>query len=589
MLTTLLALKNEGMCKAFLLASATPMQLHTHDLWNLLDLLGLNGRWAENAQPLESYFKELREPFNSRQWQFLRRMVADHLAVTEPESRTQKAIEGQLGWVAADRIFNFHQTGMSQASIAEIPGEERPYWDDWLRANTPVRDRVFRTTRATLRHYRETGLLPADTIIPERHVHDEFLSLGLAQNLYNRIEDYIRRHYDAFLAAGGKSVPLGFIMTIYRRRLTSSFYAIRRSLERRRDGLANRKQLVDLLDEDLDVVGAELGEEIAELDDFIRELTDQPPDEPKMARLHELLNEAFTGGHKTVVIFTQYTDTLTYVRSQLLQWFDTQIICYFGGGGERWNPVTETWDRLSKEAVKDLFRRGEEVRILIGTDSLSEGLNLQTCDRLINFDLPWNFMRVEQRIGRIDRIGGLPHVKVTNLFYEGTVEEDIYQRIKERHDWFTHVVGNAQPVLAATESVIQQAAMGKISREDAAGKLNEAIDQLEGAHVKLEDLDAVPQFEHPLEPVMTLENLQDALLGIEAVKARLYDHPDLENAWLLEVGSAKHEVTFDSTTYEANVGLELLSWGNPLLEKLLDEISAQAGEADAQQVTATDI
>ena len=75
--------------------------------------------------------------------------------------------------------------------------------------------------------------------------------------------------------------------------------------------------------------------------------------------------------------------------------------------------------------------------------------------------------------------------------------------------------------------------MGKITREDAAGKLNEAIDQLEGAHVKLEDLDAVPQFEHPLEPVMTLENLQDSLLGIEAVEARLYDHPDLDNAWLL--------------------------------------------------------
>ena len=74
---------------------------------------------------------------------------------------------------------------------------------------------------------------------------------------------------------------------------------------------------------------------------------------------------------------------------------------------------------------------------------------------------------------------------------------------------------------------------------------------------------------------MTLENLQDSLLGIEAVKARLHDHPDLENAWLLEVDSAKHGVTFDSTTYEANVGLELLSWGNPLLEKLLDEISAQ--------------
>ena len=63
---------------------------------------------------------------------------------------------------------------------------------------------------------------------------------------------------------------------------------------------------------------------------------------------------------------------------------------------------------------------------MVGTDSMSEGLNLQTCARVVNFDLPWNFMRVEQRIGRVDRIGGRPSVEVTNLFYADTVEEDIY-------------------------------------------------------------------------------------------------------------------------------------------------------------------
>jgi len=70
---------------------------------------------------------------------------------------------------------------------------------------------------------------------------------------------------------------------------------------------------------------------------------------------------------------------------------------------------------VSKKETKNLFREGEDIRILVGTDSLSEGLNLQTCGRLVNFDMPWNFMRVEQRIGRVDRIGGQPVVEATNL------------------------------------------------------------------------------------------------------------------------------------------------------------------------------
>ncbi|HCV35899.1 MAG TPA: hypothetical protein DF783_03160, partial [Acidimicrobiaceae bacterium] len=483
--------------------------------------------------------------------------------------------------------LSFHLTGIDRDSLDHIDVDERSLWDAWLRANTPVRDRVFRTTRSTLRHYRDTGILPPGTIIPNRHVHDEFLPLGDAQDLYNRIDTYIRSRHDALIAAGGKGVPLGFIMTVYRRRLTSSFHAVRRSLERRRDVLANHRSVGDLLDDDdqysfegvadsdeldLDELALDPAAELVELDSFIEALTEQPPDEPKMVRLHELLHESFAGGHRTVVIFTQYTDTLEYVRERLRATFGTQIICYFGGGGERWDDTTGTWTRLTKEQVKDMFRRGEEARILIGTDSMSEGLNLQTCDRLINFDLPWNFMRVEQRIGRVDRIGGLPDIHVTNLFYEGTVEQDIYDRIRDRHDWFTHVVGNAQPVLAVTEAIIRDAAMGRISREDAADQLQDAIDRLENADVRLEDLDAVPVYDENLEPAMTMDSLRDGLLGIGAVRERFHDHPDVAGAWLVEIGGAKHEATFDLDVYDDHPGIGFLTWGTPLLDQLLDEL-----------------
>jgi superfamily II DNA or RNA helicase len=589
MLATLLAMKEHEMWDGLLLASATPLQFHTHDLWDLLNIFGLNGLWAQNAQKMEQYFEELRESFKLRQWKFLRTMLLDHFNTegVQLDVVTKERINTELGLVAGDRILNLHNTGIERASLDLISTEERVLWDAWLRANTPVRDRVFRTTRTTLRQYRATGVLPVETVIPNRHVNDEFLALGEAQGLYDRIETYIRNRHSALTAAGGKGIPLGFIMTVYRRRLTSSFYAVQRSLERRRDVLSKQKNAAELLDEDdqfslesvtdlenidLNMSSGDVGAEIAELDGFIRNLKEQPPDEPKMARLHEILHESFQGGHKTVVIFTQYTDTLHYLRERLRTTFGDQVACYFGGGGERWDSVTQTWKRLTKEQVKDLFRRGEEVRILIGTDSMSEGLNLQTCDRLINFDLPWNFMRVEQRIGRVDRIGGLPNISATNFFYKGTVEQDIYNRIKDRHDWFTHVVGNSQPVLAATESVIQKAALGQISGKQAAGELNDLIDQLENADLRIEDLDAVPHHENPLTPAMDLAELKEALFEIDAVKERFHEHPAIPNAWLVEIGGAKHEITFDPHTYNEEVGLAMFSWGTELFEQLLNEL-----------------
>ena len=141
-------------------------------------------------------------------------------------------------------------------------------------------------------------------MIPKRIIEDRFCSPGAAQPLYDRIEDYILRCCGACLSAGGKSTPLGFIMTVYRWRLTSSFYAVRKPLERRRGAPAERSRPAGLLDDDRHAAeGAAAGlpgidglpagsltpaesggleAELAELDGFIRELTGQPPAEPKM-------------------------------------------------------------------------------------------------------------------------------------------------------------------------------------------------------------------------------------------------------------------------------------------------------------------
>ena len=120
------------------------------------------------------------------------------------------------------------------------------------------------------------------------------------------------------------------------------------------------------------------------------------------------------------------------------------------------------WRIVDKAEVKARCRRDHRhaVDILLGTDAASEGLNLQQFSSLINFDLPWNPMRVEQRIGRIDRIGQeAPVVKVLNLYMQGTIEEDTYFTLKERIGVFEEVVGPLQPILAEMPRIFRKLAL----------------------------------------------------------------------------------------------------------------------------------
>ncbi len=614
MLATLTAMNRADMWQVLLLASATPMQMNTHDIWDLLRLFGLPSPWSKSPEHMERYFAEFGAEFTERDWSFLRQMLAGYFAEVEAEPALVNKMTRALGLVATKSITEFHQRPYIGSSTRELGKEREWWWDTWLRANTPVRDRVFRTTRATLREYQSEGVLASGTVVPQRRVSHESCDLcPQAKALYDRIDSYIKRHYDAYLADRSRQRPLGFIMTIYRRRLTSSFHAVRCSLERRREILRGRQRPEALIDdddrmsseessvltanpdadwEDIAIASADsyLADELAELDSFIDDLDSLPPDEPKASKLYELLAESFADGHQSVVVFTQYADTLRYLRDRLRATYGTSIVCYFGGRGQRFDSDTGEWADLSKERVKELFRRGDDVKIMLGTDSMSEGLNLQTCARVINYDLPWNFTRVEQRIGRVDRIGGQPQVDVTNLAYAGTVEDDILRRIEDSLHWFTTIVGNAQPVLASAESAVQRAALGQITPDGAVHEIEQMERQARASPVKLADLDAVPKHAEPLKPAMDLESLRAALLAITSCAERLTPHPDIEGVWLLRLDGSHHNVTFDRRQLERHDNLSLLTWGSPLLNRLLataESAAESATKSVAESATST--
>ncbi|MFO7974184.1 MAG: C-terminal helicase domain-containing protein, partial [Candidatus Hydrogenedentota bacterium] len=171
------------------------------------------------------------------------------------------------------------------------------------------------------------------------------------------------------------------------------------------------------------------------IDELNRAITD-----PKIVYLRNDIKSLRQDARDNIVIFTQYQDTLDHIRHTLT---DTHpnVGTYSGSGGSRYDAETDSWEMVGKETIKQEFTSTGGTNILVCTDSASEGLNLQTADALINYDLPWNPMRVEQRIGRIDRIGQTnPVVKIINYAYEDSVDGDIYEELENRLDLFEDVV-----------------------------------------------------------------------------------------------------------------------------------------------------
>jgi len=631
LLTLLQELHARDGWQALYLASATPMQMYPHEAWDLIELFDLPGWWAESAQKFEAYFRELGIRWPSRQWNLLARMVRDNFS--DPDTEANQALDQEiLSTVKGpDRVSVISGVGprsrvviperlckttgdMVQANAQWVrPVGEKPELASlvsaWLYTNNPMRDRVFRNTRDTLRAYRSAGIWPDDATIPDRAVDDWLVDMSAVEEaLYCQVQNYIRTKYDQaqHLASGQAKNAIGFILTVYRRRLTSSFHAIERSLRRRIAALEGQLDPKGLLTED-DTIHDESAPEIAgaiqvwALDDEIHDLRKlagalglvAAGDETKMMRLHQIVDEALAGGHQTVLVFTQYADTMEYIRDRLDAIYQGRIIGYASGGGTIRNHETGEWEKLTKRQTKDMFAKGDRVKVLVGTDTLSEGLNLQTCGRLVNYDLPWNFTRVEQRIGRIDRIGGHARVEVTNLLYDGTVETTVYRRLIETFGGFNAVVGMAQPVLGQVEQVIQSASL--VDQCDHEGGLpagpsatlfdddtdrlglDEAVARVIAAanDASARTLAALDDHGSPVGGVTwpearTLDDFRVALLAVPGIAERLVQS-DQPGVWKMQTTGGERLITFDRDVVLALApDVQLLTWASPLLDEFVD-------------------
>jgi Helicase conserved C-terminal domain len=250
---------------------------------------------------------------------------------------------------------------------------------------------------------------------------------------------------------------IGFVMTVYRRRLASSFEALKRTLNSRLKKLGLSEEDVSL-DEAADEVMApedvaEVAASTAELEererilDLLKSIAKLNFD-TKARKLQAELVSVFANDHESAIVFTQYTDTMEYLREFLAQELPAVSVASYSGSGGAWRDGSGRWITCAKEEIKRRLRTGR-VRLLVCSDAAGEGLNLQTAGVLANYDLPWNPMKVEQRIGRIDRLGQVrPKVRILNFAYKDTVEADVFFAVGERIQLFQGIVGRLQPILS---------------------------------------------------------------------------------------------------------------------------------------------
>ncbi|MCH5276988.1 MAG: DEAD/DEAH box helicase [Desulfovibrionaceae bacterium] len=156
------------------------------------------------------------------------------------------------------------------------------------------------------------------------------------------------------------------------------------------------------------------------------------------SKLNDLYTILKNEPKEKIIIFSYYRGTLNYLQKKLME--IGEIVSLIHGD----IPVEKRWDELEN------FRSPTGSRILLASEVGSEGIDLQFCHILINYDLPWNPMRIEQRIGRIDRVGQTAErLSIINFKVHGTIEERVYERLHQKLEIFSNSIGDLDEVLGA--------------------------------------------------------------------------------------------------------------------------------------------
>jgi len=462
------------------LMTATPMQVHPSEYHGLLQLLGLPNQWAK----FSNYEQSLKVIGGDIQTLALNesKIIADLLIGSFKE----------FSWIP-DILTNRESLLIMELRQASDISKTAPAIrvQQNLREYTSILTKIhpghFLTCRNT-----KSGLEKFGYRFPKRDFEAPKIAMnGFLERYELAVESYLSDAYgktEESLKPAGK-FPIGFAKSGYYQRLVSSLYASRSSLRKRKDKLAliehalldSNSELVqklsisfDIEDEDaqsdeyrdltVDIPhGHELEKVISNvrraitlessyLDELLGILAKIGEDierhDPKFAIALEILGEKSL--ESSTLVFSRYTDTLEgFLKLFESQPMSTRVPGYaLYTGSTAWIRTRLGTFEATKTEVTDALNAGN-ISIVFCSDAASEGLNLQAAKNLINLDVPWNPARLEQRIGRIARLGQKAEkVQIFNLWYPESIEAKMYTRLLSRQSDYELAVGEAADIFS---------------------------------------------------------------------------------------------------------------------------------------------
>jgi len=465
-----------------------------------------------------------------------------------------------------------------------------------------------------------------------RHVITKTFNLGInsprEKELYNSLSRYVENQYNLALTRDKKR-NIAFALVILQRRMASSTYALLKSLERRKKRLEellkvqNKEEFSKSLNFDFEDVEElsekerwkeeeiwetlsvaetkeELEEEIKTLDKLIGQarLIIESEEELKLKELKKSLKELekiyADPKDKKIIIFTESRDTLTYLEKKVKEW-GYSVVTIHGG--------MSLQERIEAEKI---FKH--EKQILIATEAAGEGINLQFCHLMINYDIPWNPNRLEQRMGRIHRYGQTKEVYIFNLVAEDTREGKVLNRLFQKLEEIKKALGSDK-VFDCLGEVLSDKNLSQLLIEAAANArhIDEILKEIEitvdqeyiqrvkenlgeSLATRFIDYTRIKQMqqqakENRLIPEYTeaffkkafskaggrFRELKNGLLAIDSVPYEIRKIAEDEN-FKKSYGSLLKrypKITFDKEVAFKNPDIEFVSFGHPLFEAVM--------------------
>lgn len=434
---------------AVVMLTATPLQTGDDDLFTLLNLL------RPDIVMDKATFNLMSKPN-----EFIAH--ASHIVRGAAEGWKENAIETLHSVTTTQWGKNVIARNPLYQSILEVLEKDEVSREERVQLITDIESlhsfdgMLNRTRRKDIQDFcvRRTNTCETEFTDRQRELHDEllqfeFLALSSLHNV--------------------RSVP--FMMSTIKRQAASCIFGLAPHL---RD-IINRRFSSILDDPEIDIDTIDFDgmsiDALMQLSNHVLELADNlPEDDPKFDQLMEIIQAKQLEENNKIILFSTFRHTLAYIRRKL-QATSLRVAQIDGSVKDEQRREHHNRFKLPKE-------NENAIDILLFTEVGSEGLDYQFCNLMVNYDLPWNPMRIEQRIGRIDRRGQVSDVvNIYNMITKGTVDADIYERCLMRIGVFERSIGECEAILGQIGNEVEKIALNsKLTDEERRNKLEQMAD-----------------------------------------------------------------------------------------------------------------